>query len=168
MAKDESTIMVIEEFLETVEIAIEKVLQNNEQLATVNQELNSKIVDVLTKISSIVNQKPPQVNVTVDTNAITRINENVIAALEQLQSQNKVLIETITKLSTEGRSDNLMIEILAMIDKSNKFMANGLQQIDYSKELKRIGDFIEKSPKAWEFLTEKLNSTQTKTIATAK
>lgn len=149
-ARSLATIQTVNTLVETLVEAQEK----DEEKEYFDKDLGKTIGESIEKIASSL--KP------VDLTEITKSHESFRKSNDQNQrsfsmlisevsNQNKKLIEAISDLSKDSKSDNkyqsIIKEVLSVVKRSNELLSKGIEQIDYSKALEKISN----RPTEWKF-----------------
>lgn len=145
------TLRMISELLETVNMAIEAVGENNTKVTEISRDVQARLAEALNKMATCnITQKAPQVNVTVDTEAMARSQNESHNILRQLISQNQSIVEAIQKFQPTDNGP-FAASIRSLVEKSTTLTVEGLKIIDYTKDVSRMAAALEKRPTSIEF-----------------
>jgi len=141
--------------IQTVNALVESLAEGQEQLLEkeyYDKDLGKTIGESLKKVAESL--KPVDLSEIAKSN---NINQKAFSALVlEVSNQNKALLKSISELSKDSKDDSkyqsVIKEVLSVVKRSNELISKGMEQIDYSKEFKKISDElvnIAKRPTAW-------------------
>ena len=153
----DAALKMISELLETLTMAIEKVGESSEQTSKTAQDTTDRITEAISKLSTLT--KTPQVTVDVDLSAIASVNKSILTAIEQMNDNQKAIIQALNQQPQQAD----MKPLYAMIENTNKLINSICEKETPAQEAKE-------HPKSWHFEVERNEKGNriSKIVATAK
>lgn len=145
---EEAKLSAMQKLLEPITEAIEEladVIQEGQKKTEKPNDFNKNLLQSIDKVFGVIqNFKQSEI----DLSPLTSI-------AEEIRNQNNTLlsvVEGLAESSNKEGHEKLMKEVMAMVQKTNEFVSNGIKQTDYSTEIKSISSTIESNkPTEWNF-----------------
>lgn len=134
------------ELLKTLNESIDEILKDNKGKQYFDKDLGETIKTALSNaVAEFSKQKPPEVTFSPTVNMDLK---PVIVIAEGINKLQTTILQLMQKMeateSGEAKYEALLTLTINMIKQTGEFLQKGLQQIDYSSQLKGIQDAIDK------------------------
>lgn len=143
LVKADINLAGLSKLLSTLKDGIEELNENDQKKEYYDKGLCGALKSTVTELVSAFSKiKQPVINVAAPSIDFSQLK----SIASDISGQNKVLVNLIERLNSTNDNGELYRLVTAMIGRQNAFIEKGFQAANYTDELKRIGDGLNKNP----------------------